>query len=276
MYLIETESLSCKQGTKYLVRDINWNVAEKENWIVFGMNGCGKTTLLSIVAGYRKFTHGTVKVFGENLTNENAVRLRQRISFLSGSYFDNIFSHEGALTIVLGGLFGNLSERYEINDYDVKKAKQLLTALGLKSRASYPYDMLSKGQRQKVLIARALIAKPELLILDEPCTGLDIFAREYFLNTIYDITKELNTSLIYVTHHSDEILPIFNKAMLMKNAKIHSQGDLHDIFNNDNLSDFFDYDTKVEWIQNKMQFKIAEGLKMNKNIWNMNNEKTYM
>lgn len=275
MYKIETENLSCKQGTRFLVRDINWKVADKENWVVFGMNGCGKTTLLSIVAGYRKFTHGTVSVLGEQLTPDNAVRLRQRISFLSGSYFDNVFNYESVLTIVLGGLFGNLSERYEVEDLDVKKAKQLLTALGLKNRISYPYDMLSKGQRQKVLIARALMTKPELLILDEPCTGLDVVAREHFLNTVEEITKEMNTSLVYVTHHPDEILPIFNKAMLMKNGQIHSQGDLHDMFTDENMSSFFDHETKVEWVKDKMQFRIADGLKLDKNIWNMNNEKTH-
>jgi len=184
-------------------------------------------------------------------------------------------NYESVLTIVLGGLFGNLSERYEVEDLDVKKAKQLLTALGLKNRISYPYDMLSKGQRQKVLIARALMTKPELLILDEPCTGLDVVAREHFLNTVEEITKEMNTSLVYVTHHPDEILPIFNKAMLMKNGQIHSQGDLHDMFTDENMSSFFDHETKVEWVKDKMQFRIADGLKLDKNIWNMNNEKTH-
>lgn len=272
MYKIETKDLSCKQGTRFLIRDINWQVAERENWIIFGMNGCGKTTLLSIIAGYRKYTHGTVKILGEQLNIDNTIQLRKKISFLSGSYFDNVFNRESVLSIVLSGLFGNFSERYEIRDEDVKKAKQLLSALGLKNRVSYPYDTLSKGQRQKVLIARALMIKPELLILDEPCTGLDIFAREHFLNTIEDIAKETNTNLIYVTHHPDEILPIFNKAMLMQNGRIHSQGELTDIFNDDNMSDFFAYDTKVEWVDDKLQFRIANGLKLDKEIWNMNND----
>ena len=268
---VEIKDLCYKEGTKYLLKNINWEVKTGEQWVVFGMNGCGKTTLLSVLSGYRKYTKGTIKLFSQELNRSNAVFLRQRIGFVSSSYFDNIFMYENAINIVLSGLFGSLSERDNVKDNDVKKAVQLLRALGLREKAAYPYDMLSKGQRQKVLIARALMMQPELLVLDEPCTGLDILAREYFLNTVQQIIEETNVNVIYVTHHVDEILPVFNKAMLMKNGSVHSQGDMKQVFCNETLSKFFDYKTEVIWEKDKLRFNISDDLKIAKSIWNMNN-----
>lgn len=271
MYAVEAIDLSHKQGAKHLLREINWNIAENEHWVLFGLNGCGKTTLLSILAGYRHYSAGTIKLFGEILTKENAIALRRQVSFVSTSFFDNLYNHENVLNIVLSGLTGNLNVRHTITDADVRKAKQLLTALGLREKYCYPYDLLSKGQRQKVLIARALINPPKLLILDEPCTGLDIFAREFFLNTISQIAAETNTAIIYVTHHVDEIIPTFTKAALMKNGSLHSQGNLTDIFTAENMSDFFEAPTSVSWNGSQVNFHVDQNLCMKKDIWNQNN-----
>lgn len=271
MYALEAIDLSHKQGAKHLLRDINWNISKGERWVLFGLNGCGKTTLLSIMAGYRHYSAGTIKHFGETLTKDNAVRLRKEISFVSTSFFDNLYNRENVLNIVLSGLTGNLDVRHTITDKDVRKAKQLLTALGLREKYCYPYDLLSKGQRQKVLIARALINPPKLLILDEPCTGLDVFAREYFLNTISQIATQTDVSIIYVTHHVDEIIPIFSKAALMKKGTLHSQGNLKEIFSSQNMSDFFETPTEVMWNNQQVNFRVNQKLCMSKEIWAQNN-----
>ncbi len=137
-----------------------------------------------------------------------------------------------------------------IGKEDVHKAKKILADFGLKERIRYPYDTLSKGQQQKVLISRALMADPELMILDLPCGGLDIFAREYFLHMVEGLTKERNMGVIYVTHHTEEILPFFNKAALMKDGALTATGDLKKVFTKTCLSDFFEVPTDVLWTKN--------------------------
>lgn len=219
MSIVNIKNLSLKRGSKYYLKDINWEIQKGERWIVFGPNGCGKTTLLSAISGYRKFTEGNVFLFDEPLIDDNAVELRRKIGFISDSYFDQCFKCENALNIVLSGLYGQLSEREDVTDQEVIKAKKLLIEFGLKTKYDYPYDLLSKGQRQKVLLARALMAPIDLMILDEPCTGLDVYSREFYKNTLTNIASNTDSTMIYVTHHFDEIMPFFNKALLIKTVR---------------------------------------------------------
>lgn len=96
-YMIDLEKVSCKSGYHYLLKDVTWQVRPGEHWVVFGMNGSGKTTLLSIIAGYKHFTSGSVKIFGEEYTNENILDIRQKIGWISTSFFDKYYSRESAL-----------------------------------------------------------------------------------------------------------------------------------------------------------------------------------
>lgn len=179
--VIDTENLSLKAGYRYLLNDINWQVKRGEHWLVFGMNGCGKTTLLSILAGFKQPTRGNVRVLGEAYTADNILEMRKKIGWVSSSFFDQIYSREAALDVVLSGKFGTVGLGMNICDTDIKKAKLLLKELHLEGKIYRPFHLMSKGERQNVLIARALIGNPEILMLDEPCTGLDIGAREYLL-----------------------------------------------------------------------------------------------
>ena len=188
--VIDAQNLCCKSGNRYLIHNINWQVEQGEHWLVFGMNGCGKTTLLSIIAGFNGSTSGKLEVFGEPYSNENILQNRKRIGWVSSSFFDKYLSWESALNIVLSGLVGALSLTFDILDEDVRRAKHLLTELRLEDKINQPFCLMSKGERQCVLIARALISKPEILILDEPGTGLDVYAREYVLRTIEDLARK--------------------------------------------------------------------------------------
>ena len=105
---MEMKGVSCKAGYRYLLRDINWEVGRGEHWVVFGVNGSGKTTLLSIIAGFKHFTDGTVKVFGQEFSNDNILAIRERIGWVSSSFFDKYYSKESALNIVLSGKHGTL------------------------------------------------------------------------------------------------------------------------------------------------------------------------
>ena len=254
--IIETKHLSCKAGYRYLLQDINWTVNQGEHWVVFGMNGCGKTTLLSIIAGFNAETHGSLQVFGEPYTKDNVLDFRRRIGWVSSSFFDKNLTRESALDIVLSGKFGTLGLDYNITNQDVIKAHNLLQELRLGDKVNRPFHLMSKGERQNVLIARAFMGNPEILVLDEPGTGLDVFAREYMLSTIEELAKKSDMTIIYVTHYTEEILDVFDKCLLMRDGCIYQQGATKDLFTAENMSEFLQYPVTIEQNGDRMQVRM--------------------
>lgn len=244
--VITLNNVSCKAGYRYLLKNINWNVHKGEHWVVFGMNGSGKTTLLSIIAGFKHYTGGDIKVFGEPFTNENVLAFRQKIGWVSSSFFDKYYSKESALNIVLSGRNGTLGLDENITLDDVKLAKSLLANLKLADSINKTFDMFSKGERQNILIARALISNPDILILDEPCTGLDVYNRSYLFNTIEKLSQNKDLTIIYVTHYVEEILTLFDKILLLKNGYIFAQGAIEDVFTSDRMSELLGYPVTLE------------------------------
>lgn len=247
MELIKAQNAAMKAGSKYIFRDINWEINRGENWVLFGLNGCGKTTLLSVLAAYQNASEGDVYLYGEKINEDNRAGLRQKVGFVSSSFFNRYFRREAVLDIILAGKHGALGLQDEIYDEDVRRAKALLDEFGLRQKARYPYDTISKGQQQMVLIARAFMGRPEILLLDEPCSGLDIIAREKFLHLMQDMVEKNQTTVLYVTHHTEEILPIFDKAALMKQGKLYAQGDLQDVFADEVLSAFLEAPAQCIW-----------------------------
>lgn len=244
MSIISVENLSLKTGAKYILRDIDWQIDQGDCWLVYGLNGCGKTTLLSVLAGCQRSDSGKVTLYDEVLNQENLFNLRRKIGWASASFFEKYIRYENVLDFVLSGKWGTLGFDEEPTDDDVHKAKHLLRELGLGKNARYPFDCLSCGQRQKALLARAMMAEGEILLLDEPCSGLDILSKAKVLYEMERLAKEGKT-IICVTHHIDEILPIFNKALLLKDGQVHSKGKIETIFSDENLSDFLGVPVKV-------------------------------
>lgn len=238
--IIKAEKLCYKMGKSYLLNHINWEVNEGEHWVIFGLNGSGKTTLLSVIAGFKSPTSGILEVLGQSYTHENIFTLRQQVGWVSSSFFDKFFKHETALQIVLSGLSGTFNISYDIADSDVRKAKALLRELRMGEKMNRPFSSLSKGERQNVLIARALITNPRILVLDEPCTGLDIYAREHMMNTVKNLAENNMVTVLYVTHYPEEIQPFMNKTMLLKSGRIFAKGDTDTVMNDKNLSELLD------------------------------------
>ena len=256
--MIEASGLSCLSGSQYLLKDITWNVQDGERWVVFGRNGCGKTTLLSAIAGYQKYSEGSLKVFGEAYRSDNILDIRKQIGWISSSFFDKNYRNESVLDIVLSGAFGTLGLDFNIEDTQIIKAKQLLNNLGLKAKMNAPFNLLSKGERQHVLIARAFLAEPRLLILDEPCTGLDVLAREKFLYTIDRLAQESAMTMIYVTHYPEEVLPVFNKCLLLRYGTVYHSGNTKDLFSDTVMSDFLNCPINIEQTNGRYKFSLAK------------------
>lgn len=253
--IIEAKRLSCIAGHRYLLKDIDWTVKKGEHWAVFGMNGSGKTTLLSIIAGYKPATSGELKVFGHVFDAENIMHSRSRIGWVSSSFYDRYYSRESVMEIVLASKFGSLGIRGDITDADIKQAKGLLGKLGIIDKRNQAFRTMSKGERQNVLIARALMAKPDILVLDEPCAGLDILAREHLLDMIRQFARTTDMTIIYVTHYPEEIIDVFSQALLLKNGRCVGQGKREDIFCEDILGEFLEQ--PVELLpQERGQFRV--------------------
>ncbi len=226
--VIRIENLNFMAGNRYLLKNINWSVEKNDNWLLFGLNGCGKTTLLSVISGYGNYTSGNVAILGQEYNDETTLQLRSKIGFVSSSFFTKYYKHESALHVVLSGLTGTLGLRFQITNQDVMRAKQVMAELQLTDKANQAFQELSKGEQQKVLIARAMVAEPDILILDEPSTGLDMYARDNMLQLIRNLAKE-DVTIIYVTHYFEEVLEEFDKCLILKGGEIYACGKTVDI-----------------------------------------------
>lgn len=255
--VIKADKLCYRVGDHYILNNVTWKVQAGERWVVFGLNGSGKTTLLSILAGYNAFTSGSVEVFGEEYTNDNIYKNRCRIGWVSSSFFDKYLSWESVKDVVLSGATGTLSRGKQLCDEDTKKAFMLLKKLGIREKAEQPYIWLSKGERQNVIIARALMCSPEIIILDEPVNGFDVYARERMFRTIEDLAKNEKMTIIYVTHYVEEILPVFEKAILLKAGQIRYNGKLSELFTSEQMSELLQQNASVEIINGKYVLKVA-------------------
>lgn len=226
--VIHIENLNFMAGNRYLLKKIDWDIKQHENWLLFGLNGCGKTTLLSVIAGYGNYTSGTVEVLGKEYSEDTTQQIRSKIGFVSSSFFTKYFKYETVLHVVLSGLTGTLGVNFKISNQDVIRAKKFLIELGVEDKANQPFQELSKGEQQKVLIARALVANPEILILDEPSTGLDLYARDKMLRFIKKIANE-DITIIYVTHYLEEVVADFDQCLVLKEGEIYAKGKTEEI-----------------------------------------------
>jgi len=221
---LELHGVSYLAGGKKILDSISWTVQAGEHWAILGPNGSGKTTLLRIASGYL-WPNGGGEVFrnGEILTH--LPELRKSIGWVTGSLVHQIPFEELALDTVVSGKFaqiGYLGGYWgQASKADFTVARRYLNELGCGHLARQPFGTLSQGEQQRVLIARARMTKPYLIILDEPCAGMDPGARESFLVSLRKLTELKKVpALIYVTHHIEEILPMFHKTLVLRHGKV--------------------------------------------------------
>lgn len=252
--IISLDNVSYIRNGKYILKDINWHVNRGEHWVILGPNGSGKTTTLNMVNGYIFPSQGHVKVLEFEFGHSSIIELRKRIGWVSSALSQFIPTNDYPLHIVLSGKFASLGLWEKVEDDDIARANEILDLLKIRHLAERKYGMLSQGEKQKVLIGRALMNHPDIIIFDEAFNGLDIFARHDMEITINELA-EGNITFILVTHNTDEILPVFGKALLLKDGQVHSQGDIDDMIQYDNLSDF--YGANVDVFKHKDRFYLS-------------------
>ncbi|MGP4068590.1 ABC transporter ATP-binding protein [Halobacillus sp. B29] len=247
--VLEMDNVSLRRGDRWILKNINWHIEEGQHWVLLGLNGSGKTFILNLLNAYTFATKGEVNVLGMQFGKTYlAERLRKQIGFVSSAIQQKIHQEDNAFEVVLSGAFASIGLYETPTDAMRQKAISLLEDLGCMDYANRNYETLSSGEKQRVLIARALMADPSLLILDEPTNGLDFIAREKLLESIEEIAKKPGApTMIYVTHHVEEILPIFHKTLLLKEGEVFNAGDTTKMITSLQLSSFFGLDVEVRW-----------------------------
>jgi iron complex transport system ATP-binding protein len=243
--MIHVSGVSYIREEKTILNNVHWDVSEGEHWVLLGANGSGKTTLLEIVNGYEFPSKGTVDVLGHRYGEVDIREVRKRIGYMSQSLFEKLTPRDPLWEAVATGAHGYL-RFYENIDPDVKeKALTRLQQVGLLALKDHPIGTLSQGERKKALLARALMNDPELLIMDEPCSGLDMYEREKFLNVVNALGSD--ATLVYVTHHIEEIVPVFTHVAMIRSGAFTAAGEKSDVLTSSNLEETFGVEVRLEW-----------------------------
>ncbi|MBE0524102.1 MAG: ABC transporter ATP-binding protein [Methanosarcinales archaeon] len=230
-----------------VLKDINLNIPPNQNWAIIGPNGSGKTSLISIINGYHQPSKGKVEVLGHMFGSTDLRELRCHIGECSSEIRNMIHPGDKVLDIVLSGKFGSIGLYQRPRTEDLGRARELTVFLGLSHLADQPFRTLSLGEQQKVLIARAMMPDPELLVLDEPCEGLDIKAREDLLDALQNMcSSPEGPTLIFVTHRIEEIIPAITHVAALKQGMVIVQGPKSDVLNEAVFSDIFDMEVEMK------------------------------
>ncbi|MGE3313131.1 MAG: ABC transporter ATP-binding protein [Limisphaerales bacterium] len=237
--VLRVSDLTVYRGRTVILDRISWTVEPGQHWVILGPNGSGKTSLLAAMTAYLTPSGGTIEVLGEEFGDSDWPALRRRIGLVSPALRHLLHDDEPAIEIVIGGRYAAIDIRDKPKPRDVRLARRLLDGVGCLALAQRPWAVLSQGERQRILIARALMARPDVLILDEPCAGLDPVAREHFLALVAHLGQNARPALLLVTHHVEEIVPVFQHALVLREGRILAAGPTREVLNGATLSRAF-------------------------------------
>lgn len=243
---VELDGVGVRVDGRWLLSEIGWRVEYGTHWVIIGPNGAGKTTLLSVAAAVRHPTVGVASVLGHRLGRVDLRELRRRIGLVAASQRlvdEALMEEEGATahTVVLTGHTGTsapLWDRYGPAEHE--RAHRLLAELGCKDLAERPFSVCSQGERARIRVARALMADPAILYLDEPCAGLDLPAREDVIAAVEDLAAtrpELTT--VTVVHHLEEVPATTTHALLLREGRVWAAGPVGEVLDAGTLSACF-------------------------------------
>ncbi|MGP3534910.1 ABC transporter ATP-binding protein [Microbacterium sp. RD1] len=239
--VLEFSDVVVRRNARDIVAHLDWTVADDERWVILGPNGAGKTTVLQLADTLMHPTSGTVTILGERMGQTDVFELRPRIGFASSAMARRIPPEESVLNVVLTAAYsvlGRWRERYD--DIDERRALRVLGEWRLDHLADRTFGTLSDGEQKRVLIARAVMTDPELLLLDEPTASLDLGGREELLTLLSGYAQAPTTpAMIMVTHHVEEIPIGFTHVLLLKDGDAVAAGPLAETLTADNLTETF-------------------------------------
>jgi len=239
--VLELSGVTVRRDGVPILAEVDWRLCREERWVVLGPNGSGKTTLLQVASARLWPTAGTVEILGQRLGRVDVRTLRPRVALVSGSVTRQLRADVTAREVVASGRHGALETWW--NTYtpdDWEKADHLLERGGVAELGDRSFGVISEGERQQVLIARALMSEPEMILLDEPFAGLDFGARERLLVHLAGLASDpASPPLVLVTHHCEEIPPGFTHAGLVSGGRLMATGPLDEVITSENVSACF-------------------------------------
>jgi len=244
--LLQISNLYVQRGDTAILHDIHWSIRPGEHWVLLGPNGCGKTSLLKTLLGYLSPSKGSIELLGKRYGSDDWREVRIRLGIVTSAIQASIPPAEEAEETVISGKYAQLDLWKATTRADRTSARKFLSLMGAEGLTNRPWLYLSQGERQRVLIARALMARPSVLILDEPCAGLDPVARSVFLRFVERLARTPRApALVLVTHHIEEIRPVFTHAIALKRGRIVHSGRIREIITSRVLTDVFETPMKV-------------------------------
>jgi iron complex transport system ATP-binding protein len=244
--VIQISQLRVERDT-IILDAIDWTVERGEHWAILGANGSGKTSLLSTLTGYMPLTAGGISMLGETYGRADWRELRKRVGIVSSSVHQMMAGHENTLDTIISGRHAMIGMWGETGAAERAEASRIMRQVEVTALRDRLWRVLSQGERQRVLIGRSLMARPQLLILDEPCAGLDPVAREHFLQFLERLARRRGApTLVLVTHHVEEIVPAFSHVLVLKNGHVLAAGTKAKILTSATLSRAFDAPVKLQ------------------------------
>ncbi|MBM3698499.1 MAG: ABC transporter ATP-binding protein [Actinobacteria bacterium] len=239
--ILQLENISVVRGDRVILGPLDWQVMEGQRWVILGPNGAGKTTLLQVCSSLIHPSSGQIKILGQTLGKVDVFELRTRIGLTSSKLVEQLPDDELVMDVVLTAayaMFGRWQEKYDL--WDESRAMALLTALGVRELGNRVFGSLSDGEKKRVQIARSLMADPELLLLDEPASSLDLGGREDLLQRIENFASDpLAPATVIVTHLIEEIPVGTSHALLLREGKVLAQGVIDQVITNENLTNAY-------------------------------------
>jgi iron complex transport system ATP-binding protein len=259
--VLAVEGASVVRDGRLLLDDVDWHVHRHERWVILGPNGAGKTTMLQVASTYLGPTRGTVRLLGETRGKVDVRTLRERVGYVGSGPATMIRNHLPAIDIVVTGKHASFVDTrwHEYDDDDWEFAHRLLERFQADHLADRSYGTLSTGEKQRVFIARSLMTGPEVLLLDEAMTGLDVGARERLVATLSGLASDPESpAVVLVTHHVEEIPPGFDHIALMSRGRIIASGPIDRNLTGVSLSECFEENLQVERIEDRYRAWLGE------------------
>jgi len=229
-----------------ILEDVRWRIERGEHWALVGSNGSGKSTLLAIIAGDLWPSVGVVRVLGAEYGHVDKRELRKRIGVVSSALYGELPTSDAGLHVAASGIRATIGRLGAFDDTELERGRRALARVAATSTALKPYGVLSQGEKQRVMIARALVNEPDLLILDEPCNGLDPVARERFLDDLGALAKDPEgPTQIHVTHHLEEVPAFVTHALVLREGRVLQSGPVDTVFTPECLSATFGASCRV-------------------------------
>lgn len=248
MDAVALEAVEVRRGGRRILGPVTWRVAVGQRWVILGPNGSGKTTLLSMAGAWLHPSRGRAEVLGCRLGRHDVRDLRTRIGQVSHRLTESMPPHLSVAQVVLTGRFGTLAPwPDDVSAGDGTRAGALLETVGCAALSASTFTACSQGERQRILLARALMKRPELIVLDEPAAGLDLPGREAVIAALEAASRDHGAaSTVLATHHLDEVPPSTSHAALLREGRLIRGGPIEDVLTANALGECFDLDLRVE------------------------------